>query len=420
MISWVHRIVLALALFSITVHSFTPQFPYGSQPVRGVNLGGWLVLERWITPSLFKTDPKIIDEWTYGQYKTTASVSALQNHWKTFIVEDDFKQIAAAGLNHVRIPIGYWAFQVTTGEPFIQGSLTYLNLAIGWARKYGLKVIIDLHGAPGSQNGFSESGRRVKDPTWHTNKNNVARTQAVIKMMANMYKNQADVVSMIAPLNEPAGWLNGLLAVARQFWNDSYGDIRYPFGTAQQSNIVSLISDCFQDLSYWKGFQSYPSFEGVAMDNHHYQIFSDAQIAQTRQQHIQQACGTKAKYNGYQTNWLFIGEWTAASTDCAISKKLNPWNDGARYDGTHPGSPAVGNCTASITGKGEKFSAETKTFLSQFWEAQATTFEKNANGWIFWTWKHETSDEWSYKAGLQYGWIPNFKTGGFKNPNICG
>ena len=24
---------------------FSPGFPYGSQPVRGVNLGGWLVLE---------------------------------------------------------------------------------------------------------------------------------------------------------------------------------------------------------------------------------------------------------------------------------------------------------------------------------------------------------------------------------------
>lgn len=60
-----------------------------------------------------------------------------------------------------------------------------------------LQVFISLH-----RDRFSESGRRVKDPTWHTNKNNVARTQAVIKMMANMYKNQADVVSMIVPLNE--------------------------------------------------------------------------------------------------------------------------------------------------------------------------------------------------------------------------
>lgn len=56
-------------------------------------------------------------------------------------------------LNHVRIPIGYWAFEVGPGEPYIQGQLPYLTEAIGWAGLHGLKVIVDLHGVPGSQNG---------------------------------------------------------------------------------------------------------------------------------------------------------------------------------------------------------------------------------------------------------------------------
>ena len=56
-------------------------------------------------------------------------------------------------LNHVRIPIGYWAFEVGPGEPYITGQLPYLQKAVSWASKYGLKVIVDLHGAPGSQNG---------------------------------------------------------------------------------------------------------------------------------------------------------------------------------------------------------------------------------------------------------------------------
>ena len=60
-------------------------------------------------------------------------------------------------LNHVRIPIGYWAYEVVPGEPFIQGQHDYLLKAIGWAAKYNLKVIIDLHGAPGSQNGHAAS-----------------------------------------------------------------------------------------------------------------------------------------------------------------------------------------------------------------------------------------------------------------------
>lgn len=59
----------------------------------------------------------------------------------------------SSSLNHVRIPIGYWAFEVGPGEPYISGQLPYLQKAVGWARSHGLKVIVDLHGAPGSQNG---------------------------------------------------------------------------------------------------------------------------------------------------------------------------------------------------------------------------------------------------------------------------
>ena len=46
----------------------------------------------------------------------------------------------------MRLPIGYWAFDVSAGEPYIQGQLPYLTKAVNWARTYGLKVIVDLHG----------------------------------------------------------------------------------------------------------------------------------------------------------------------------------------------------------------------------------------------------------------------------------
>jgi len=49
-------------------------------------------------------------------------------------------------LNHVRVPIGYWAFDVSGGEPFIQGQVDYLWKAVGWAQNHGLKVVVDLHG----------------------------------------------------------------------------------------------------------------------------------------------------------------------------------------------------------------------------------------------------------------------------------
>jgi hypothetical protein len=49
-------------------------------------------------------------------------------------------------LNHVRLPIGYWAWDVSAGEPYIQGQLPFLTKAVTWAQNHGLKVIVDLHG----------------------------------------------------------------------------------------------------------------------------------------------------------------------------------------------------------------------------------------------------------------------------------
>ena len=76
-----------------------PSFPYGSEKVRGVNLGGWLVLEPWITPSIFDNtgNDNIVDEWTFGQYYRSEGVGVLQQHWDTWITESDFAQIASAG-----------------------------------------------------------------------------------------------------------------------------------------------------------------------------------------------------------------------------------------------------------------------------------------------------------------------------------
>ena len=56
----------------------------------------------------------------------------------------------------MRIPVGYWSY-VNPWGPYTPGAAPYLDKAIVWARKTGLKVIIDLHGAPKSQNGFDHS-----------------------------------------------------------------------------------------------------------------------------------------------------------------------------------------------------------------------------------------------------------------------
>ena len=68
--------------------------------------------------------------------------------------EEDFAEMAGAGLNWVRLPIPFWAIETWGNEPFMARTCwQYILKALLWARKYGLRVNIDLHTIPGSQNG---------------------------------------------------------------------------------------------------------------------------------------------------------------------------------------------------------------------------------------------------------------------------
>lgn len=106
------------------------------------------------------------------------------------------------------------------------------------------------------------------------------------------------------------------------------------------------------------------------MDTHHYGIYDNTQIARTWDQQISAACATRNSILGASL-WVIVGEWTTAATDCA-SKVFNGPNAGSRYDGTYPGSTRIGSCDP-YTGSGANFSAEYKTFLRKFFEAQTSS-----------------------------------------------
>jgi len=157
-----------------------------------------------------------------------------------------------------------------------------------------------------------------------------------------------------------------------------------------------------------------PTRSGVAMDVHIYQMFSNAEVARSDDEHIRAACSQGSGLSSFHL-WTIVGEWTPAPTDCA--KYLNGRGRLARYEGKYDGGNWIGDCSAK-TGDGSKFSPEYKTFLRKYWEAQTITFEKGA-GWVQWTWKAEQADDWSYEAGLEHGWIPQNPTNR-QYPGICG
>jgi glucan 1,3-beta-glucosidase len=165
------------------------------EKLRGVNLGGWLVLERWMTPSLFK-DIDAKDEYSF--MSSPNSLDKIELHRKTFITETDFKWIAENSLNAVRIPVGYW---ILDGDDPYQAGIGYLDWAMNMAEKYGLKVLIDLHAAKGSQNGHDHSGR-IGKAMWYQRHDYRENSIDVLDRLAIRYKDSPALWG-IELLNEP-------------------------------------------------------------------------------------------------------------------------------------------------------------------------------------------------------------------------
>ncbi|KAF2465307.1 glycoside hydrolase [Lindgomyces ingoldianus] len=366
-----------------------PLFNYDGENVRGVNLGGWFVLEPWITPSMFEGNGAV-DEYTLTQeLGKDAAHSKLSQHWNSWITQDDFNQIAGAGLNHVRIPIGYWSIIPIDGEPYVQGAYDMLGKALDWAEGAGLKVMIDLHGAPGSQNGFDNSGR-YGSIQW-TQGDSVQHTLNVLNKIRDDHASHP-AVSAIQLLNEPMGYsLN--MDIVRQFYMDGWGNLK-------NSNVGIVFHDAFQGVTSWGSWGA--GMWNLILDTHHYEIFDTGAVAMSPNDHIKTACsfGNDMASTG---KWTIAGEWTGGITDCA--KWLNGKNKGARYDGTFEGSSKVGDCTGKSTGTAAALSGDDKYNIGRFIEAQLDAFEK-ATGWIFWTWKTEGAPEWDMQDLLANGLFP--------------
>eukprot|EP00584_Thalassiosira_punctigera_P026548 CAMPEP_0172579318 /NCGR_PEP_ID=MMETSP1067-20121228/139187_1 /TAXON_ID=265564 ORGANISM="Thalassiosira punctigera, Strain Tpunct2005C2" /NCGR_SAMPLE_ID=MMETSP1067 /ASSEMBLY_ACC=CAM_ASM_000444 /LENGTH=261 /DNA_ID=CAMNT_0013372033 /DNA_START=174 /DNA_END=956 /DNA_ORIENTATION=- len=140
--------------------------PFNNQ-IRGVNLGGWMVLEPWITPSLFyqflgKGEGEVgMDHYSFCEVLGPEEGNRqLRRHWKTWVTKELIKELADSGaVNSLRVPVGDFMF-----EPYgpyvgcMDGSLDALETVLDWAHSYGLSVLLDVHTQRDSQNGFDNSG----------------------------------------------------------------------------------------------------------------------------------------------------------------------------------------------------------------------------------------------------------------------
>jgi glucan 1,3-beta-glucosidase len=156
-----------LFLLSSVLAALASNIEADSKAMVGTNLGGWLVLEPWITPTLFyrslnKTKSEGVPHDSYTMCETYGPDEGnklMRAHWEYWITEQHFMEASVRGLEVLRVPVGDWHF-----EPYgpyvgcMDGSLEKLDWAFEMAKKYDIKILLDIHSMIDSQNGFDNSG----------------------------------------------------------------------------------------------------------------------------------------------------------------------------------------------------------------------------------------------------------------------
>jgi glucan 1,3-beta-glucosidase len=325
-------------------------------PIRGVNLGGWLLMEKWIAPRAFGDLPAS-DEYDLGT--TAEGRTLLQKHRESFIIESDFQWIAARGLDAVRLPVGYWILE--DASPYVAAP-EILDRAFAWANKYGLGILLDLHGAPGSQNGSGHSG----ETQWDTSPAHIERTLTVLEEFARRYGQHPNLIG-IELLNEPR--IEMPLKIIKEFSLRAYERNR---PHAQHISIV--IHDAFRPLE-WDSFMVKPKYDNVILDTHLYQCYSESGKKRTIRQHVEKSWSRIERIADMQRQLpVIIGEWSLS----------------LRGQGVQHLSPQLLDLGRRAYGASQLSAYET------------------SHGWFFWTYKtnNPNRDEWSFRTSVERGWLP--------------
>lgn len=336
--------------------------------LRGTSLGGFLVLEPWITPSLFYQflgasdrypGEQAIQHFAFDSITFCRVLGGeeanrqLRVHWEHWVTSEEIANLAAIGVETVRIPVADWMFEPY--EPFTngcwEGAVEQLNRVIALCRRHNLSVLLDLHAVRGSQNGLDNSGDTghyewikgendsvrfnhwaLRGGDWAgnydvihqnystVNTSHLLHTLGVLSSIVERYRGEKAVIG-VQPVNEP--WWKIPFPLIQEFYWRSYNLIR-----AKAPHWLVLFHDSFRLSEEFWGEKSQSHFlEGCshyAVDIHLYHAWA---WDNPPEYFIKNACYDHNHLRDMEELGvpIVVGEWSLATDNCAMW--LNGVND---------------------------------------------------------------------------------------------
>lgn len=387
--------------------------------VKGVNLGNWLVLEKWMSPALFDGTTAEDEYYLAMQLPKEVYEARIKIHRSEYITERDFATIKKIGFNTVRIPIPYFIFG--DRPPFI-GCLEELDKVFAWAEKYELQILIDLHTAPLSQNGF-DNGGICGVCKWSQTPEEVEFVLKLLEKLAERYGKRKGFFG-ITPINEPItepmwtsmkvterypavdkelakGSAPNTLEFLREFYTNAYERVR----KHMKEDSYVVFHDAFQ-LHAWKEFLTQEKFQNVILDTHQYLMMAEMDGCEQSvegylkyiKEHYEKEIAMVQEYVD-----VIVGEWCM----------FNSYVVGVDTKGGQSTLNGI-----NFSDNKEKFTEEQKKEIYRTIVAAQLEAWNKGSGYFYWSYKllldtvNETNwigwDSWDLGKCVDLGWFPNF------------
>lgn len=312
--------------------------------LRGVNLGGWQVHESWMSPLVGAPDDYTMRR-TLSQRFGDAGRDALINAYQdSFLQEKDFRILSNLGMSAVRLPIYYLNHMNEDGtwKRDASGRIDFRRIewVVAMAKKYRMYVILDLHGAPGSQNGADHSGRIGGSGALWNDSTYQAQTLSFWRELATRFRNESTVAGYDV-LNEPS--LNYPSPATRPVL-DMYDRIYRELRAADPNHIVIM-----EGIWDWTAITR-PSDYGwtnVIYEFHYYNWNNESNY-QSQVDFVESKVNQEKQYASYNVPH-YVGEFMMFNLQTSWEYALRRYNEVGwhwtswTYKGTNVGNWALYN-----------------------------------------------------------------------------